>query len=124
MNTMKGFRTVHDRHPLIHENQIIRHCLGSFDCFLSADSCVDPDLRFFQEANRYREIHTCVVHNQDVSIRRAKTLMISRSLQNVFFEFCLEISDWTNRHNFLGNVSDKLRTLPVYAIHMNIAIHH
>ena len=124
MNAMEGFGTVHDRHTLIHQNQIIRNFPGGFDRFLSADSRVDPDLCLFQEAYRYREIHTCVIHNQDMGIRRAKTLMICRSFQNILFEFGLEISNRANGYNFLRNVNDKLRASPVNAFHMNIAIHH
>ena len=65
-----GIYTVHDRHHVIHEHDIIVVCFNFLNSVLSAERGIDLYLHGSKEAFHDRDIDRIIIDNQNARVRR------------------------------------------------------
>ena len=120
----EGFFTVHFRHALVHEDDVIFVRKSEFHGFFSAACRIDLNLRLLKEFGGNDKVHLGVIDNEDFCIRSSEAFMVCVFRTHALLELFPEVSDRLINKDALRDGESECRTDAVGAFDLDVSAHH
>ena len=121
---MQGGGSIHVRHHVIHENDMVSVFGGPLQRGFAAVRRIHLHFGITQQFHHYHQVHGIVIHHQNAGIRRDKTLTVGGTPVQLLLHGKVYDADGADIDDALLQFDGKDRAFVINAVHGNFAAHH
>ena len=124
LHRMEGLDTIHLGHSVIQEDYVVFILLYKPQGLHSAKGGIYLNSGLLKKSLHYSDICLCIIHHKNFSLRGMKSFFIIRPLRRSIAEFAVKVPNRLRIHHSLDNIERKLGALTVFALYIQLGVHH